>query len=146
MTAGIWIARALALVGFADAAYLTATHFAGAAVFCGASEGCESVLTSEYATVGPVPVALVGAAYYAVASLSAWTPLEAWSRRTAAFLAALTGVGLLVTAGLVWLQASVIGAWCRFCLASAAITALLFLTALYLTRTVPAESEAAAVS
>jgi uncharacterized membrane protein len=145
MTAGIWIARALALVGFVDAAYLTATHYAGAAVFCGASGGCETVLTSEYATLGPVPLALIGAAYYAVASLAAWTPLETWSRRTAAFLATVTGAGFVATAGLFWLQASVIGAWCRFCLASAAITTLLFLTALYLTRRVPAEPEAAAV-
>ena len=36
MTVGVWIARALALVGFADAAYLTATHYAGAPVFCAA--------------------------------------------------------------------------------------------------------------
>jgi uncharacterized membrane protein len=140
MTAGIWSARALALVGFADAAYLTATHYAGAPVFCGASGGCETVLTSEYATVGPVPVALVGAAYYTAASLAAWTPIGAWSRRTAAFLAGLTGAGFVVTAGPFWLQASVIGAWCRFCLGSAAITTLLFLTALYLTRAVPRES------
>ena len=144
MTAGIWIARALALVGFADAAYLTATHYAGAPVFCGASGGCETVLSSEYAAVGPVPVALIGAAYYAVASLAAWTPVGAWSRRTAAFLAALTGAGFAVTAGLFWLQASVIGAWCRFCLASAAITTLLFLTALSLTRAIPRESSQAA--
>ena len=141
MTAGVWIARSLALVGFADAAYLTATHYAGAPVFCGPSGGCETVLTSEYATLGPVPIALIGAGYYAVASLSAWTPLEAWSRRTAAFLAALTGAGFVVTAGLVWLQATVIGAWCRFCLVSAAITTLLFLTAIYLMRRVPEAPE-----
>lgn len=141
MTAGIWIARALALVGFADAAYLTATHYAGAPVFCGASGGCETVLTSEYATLGPVPVALVGAAYYAVASLAAWTPPGAWSRRTAAFLVALTGAAFVVTGGFFWLQATVIGAWCRFCLASAAITTLLFLTALYLARVVPRQPD-----
>lgn len=134
MTAGIWIARALGGVGFADAAYLTATHYAGAPVFCGASGGCETVLTSEYATLGPVPVALVGAVYYTVASLAAWTPREAWTRRTAVFLAGLTGAGLAVTAVLFWLQASVIDAWCRFCLVSAAITTLLFVTAMYLLR------------
>ena len=134
MKAGIWIARVLALVGFADAAYLTANHFAGAPVFCGAGGGCETVLTSEFATLGPVPVALVGAAYYAVASLAAWTPLAAWSRRTAAFLAGLTGAGFAVSAVLFWLQATVIDAWCRFCLASAAITTLLFVTAIWVMR------------
>lgn len=134
MTSGIWIARALALVGFVDAAYLTATHFAAASVFCGESGGCETVLTSAYATVGPVPIALVGALYYGVASLAAWTPAHAWSRRTALFLAALTGTGLAVSAALFWLQATVLDAWCRFCLVSAAVTALLFATALVLVR------------
>ena len=140
MKAGIWITRLLALVGFADAAYLTASHYAGASVFCGSSGGCETVLTSEFATVGPVPVALVGAAYYAVASLAAWTPLGGWSRRTAVFLAGLTGAGFAVTAVFFWLQATVIDAWCRFCLVSAAITTLLFATALYLARAAPRES------
>lgn len=144
MKTGIWIARVLALVGFADAAYLTASHYTGAAAFCGPSGGCETVLTSEFATLGPVPLALVGAAYYAVASLAAWTPLEAWSRRTAVFLAGLTGAGFAVTMVLFWLQASVIDAWCRFCLASAAITTLLFAAAIYLVRTAGREPADAA--
>lgn len=134
MKAGIWIARVLALVGFADAAYLTANHYAGAPVFCGPSGGCETVLTSGFATLGPVPLALVGAVYYAVASLAAWTPVSAWSRRTAVFLAGLTGAGFAVSAALFWLQATVIDAWCRFCLASAAITTLLFVTAIWVMR------------
>jgi uncharacterized membrane protein len=134
MKAGIWIARAFALVGFADAAYLTATHYAGTPVFCGASAGCETVLTSEFAMLGPVPVALLGAVYYAIASMAAWTPIDSWSRGTAAFLAGLTGIALAVSGALFWIQAAVIEAWCRFCLVSAAITLLLFATALWLLR------------
>jgi uncharacterized membrane protein len=134
MKSGIWIARALALVGFADAAYLTATHYAGAPVFCGSSGGCDAVLTSAFATLGPVPIALLGAIYYGIASLVAWTPVEAWSRRTAEFLAGLTGLAVVVSGILFLLQALVIEAWCRYCLVSAAITILLFLTALALLR------------
>lgn len=145
MKAGIWIARALALVGFADAAYLTASHFGGAPVFCGASGGCDAVLTSAFATLGPVPIALLGAAYYGVASLVAWTPIDSWSRRTAGFLAGLTGLGLAVSVVLFWLQASVIDAWCRYCLVSAAITALLFLTALAVLRATERSPASAAV-
>lgn len=136
MKVGIWIARVLALVGFADAAYLTATHYAGAPVFCGASGGCDAVLTSAFATVGPVPIALLGAVYYGIASLLAWTPVESWSRRTAGSLSALTAVALVVSGVLFMLQALVIGAWCRYCLVSAAITTLLFVTALVLLRAV----------
>lgn len=129
MRPGIWIARALALVGFADAAYLTATHFAGAPVFCGASGGCETVLTSDFATLGPIPIALIGAVYYAIASLIAWTPTSSWSGRTAALLAGLSGLALVVSGILFWIQAAVLDAWCRFCLVSAAITLLLFASA-----------------
>lgn len=136
MKGGIWIARALALVGFADAAYLTATHYAGAPVFCGASGGCDAVLTSTFATLGPFPIALLGAIYYGIASLLSWTPIESWSLRTAGVLAGLTGGALAVSAVLFLLQALVIEAWCRYCLVSAAITTLLFLTALVVLRAV----------
>jgi uncharacterized membrane protein len=134
MKIGIWIVRVLALVGFADTAYLTASHYAGAEVFCGASGGCETVLTSEFAMLGPVPVALLGAVYYAITSLAAWTPTDSWSRGTAIFLAGLTGLALAASGALFWIQAAVIEAWCRFCLVSAAITLLLFATAVWLLR------------
>jgi uncharacterized membrane protein len=136
MKGGIWIARVLALVGFADVAYLTASHYAGAAVFCGASGGCDEVLTSAFATLGPVPIALLGAVYYGIASLLAWTPIESWTRRTAGVLAGLTGVALVVSGVLFLLQALVIEAWCRYCLVSAAITTLLFVSALVVLRAV----------
>jgi uncharacterized membrane protein len=44
----------------------------------------------------------------------------------------LTGAGLVVSVVLFWLQVAVIEAWCRFCLVSAAITTLLFLSAVAL--------------
>ena len=132
MSPAIWIARALTLVGFADAAYLTATHYAGSSVFCGASGGCETVLSSEFATVGPVPIALVGAVYYALASLIAWTPTGSWSRTTARALVALAGLAFAVSAVLFAIQAFELHAWCRFCLVSAAITTLLFATSIWI--------------
>jgi uncharacterized membrane protein len=134
MSAGIWIARVLALVGFADAAYLTATHYAESSVFCGASGGCETVLTSEFATLGPVPIALVGAVYYALASLLAWTPAASWTRITAGALVALTGLAFAVSSVLFGIQAFQLHAWCRFCLVSAAITTLLFGASIWLLR------------
>ena len=134
MSPGIWITRALALVGFADAAYLTATHYAGSSVFCGASGGCETVLSSGFATLGPVPIALIGAVYYALASLLVWTPAASWSRTTAGALAGLTGLAFAVSAVLFGIQAFELHAWCRFCLVSAAITTLLFLTSIWILR------------
>jgi uncharacterized membrane protein len=47
-------------------------------------------------------------------------------------LVGLTGAAVTVSALLFWLQAAVIDAWCRFCLVSAAVTTLLFISALAL--------------
>lgn len=128
----MWTARLLALAGFLDATYLTVSHYSGADVACGPAGGCELVLTSRWATIGDVPIAAVGVAYYALASVLAWTPAESWGRRTSWALVVLTGAGFVFSAVLFWLQAAVIDAWCRFCLVSAAITTLLFLSAVAL--------------
>lgn len=137
MTPALWSARLLALAGFVDAAYLTAHHYSGLGVACGPGGGCEAVLTSGYAEVAGIPVAMAGLAYYVAASLIAWTPRAAWSRRTAAALVGLESVALAVSATLVWVQAVRIGSWCRFCLVSAVLTLLLFLVSLWLFRATP---------
>lgn len=129
-----WAARLLALIGFLDAAYLTAVHLAGGSLACGASGGCDVVTTSRFATVGGVPIAAVGLAYYIAVSLVAWTPPEAWTRKHARALLGLTGTALGVSAFLVYLQAAVLEAWCRYCLVSAGITLALVVCAVALAR------------
>ena len=132
--APLWAVRILALVGFLDAAYLTATHYGGLGLACAPGAGCETVTTSRWATVGPVPIAAIGLGYYALVSLIAWTPPTAFSHRLVRALLVLTGTALVVSAFLFYLQAAVIGAWCRYCLLSAGITLLLFLFAVALAR------------
>ncbi|MGH7571963.1 MAG: vitamin K epoxide reductase family protein [Gemmatimonadota bacterium] len=134
MKALLWLLRGLAAVGFLDAAYLTASHFAGSALACGPGGGCELVTTSPYATLGPVPIAAVGLAYYALVSVIVWTPAGSFSGGLRWALLLLTGTAVAVSAVLFYLQAAVIGAWCRFCLVSAGVTLLLFLAALALAR------------
>ena len=48
----------LSFLGFADASYLTADHYLSLPLPC-TLNGCEVVLTSRYATLGPVPTALL---------------------------------------------------------------------------------------
>lgn len=134
MSVALWTARVLAFLGFVDAAYLTASHFAGQAVACGPTGGCEVVLSSRFATVGEIPVAAIGLAYYGIVSLLVWTPRDSWSRGIALAFAGIEGVALVVSGALVWIQYDVIGSWCRFCLVSAAITVALFACALSLLR------------
>lgn len=141
MTVPLWTARLLALAGFLDAAWLTASHFSGQSLTCGPGGGCEVVLTSRYATVGGIPVAALGLAYYVLATLIAWTPRDAWSRGVARTFLGLEAVALLVSGGLFWVQYARIHAWCRFCLFSAAVTVGLFACAVALHRAVTSGSD-----
>ena len=51
----------LAVLGLADAAYLTIIHYAGIKALCtSAHNSCQQVQTSQYSKVAGVPVALLG--------------------------------------------------------------------------------------
>ena len=120
------LAAVVALIGLADAIYLTIKHYTGEAVPCSIIEGCEQVLTSSYAEIAGVPLAIFGAAAYfvafALATLAAFGSVRAWM---------LFGVQVVLmtifTAWLIYLQAFVIEAFCQFCLLSAGTTLTLFI-------------------
>lgn len=111
----------VALVGVADAVYLTVKHFTAAPVPCSLISGCETVLTSEYAEIGGVPLAAFGAiAYFAAFSLGI---LAAFGNRMTWNLFGVQVVMMAIfTTWLLYLQAFVIGAFCQFCLLSAITT------------------------
>jgi uncharacterized membrane protein len=116
-----------AAAGLADSAYLTAKHFSGGEVPCSVIEGCEQVLTSAYAELFGIPTAAFGAAAYFAAFSLAILTYYGNSRLWNLFgLLTLTMAGF--TVWLVYLQAYVIGAFCQFCLISAATTTLLLVT------------------
>jgi len=120
------ILRLLAFVGFLDAAYLTIEHFSGKIPPCTLVDGCNSVLTSQYATLGPVPLALAGVLYY----VSLFVLISAASGQSAGRYASLAmfllSVGLAASLGLIYLQWQVIEAFCFYCLVSASVTILMF--------------------
>ena len=119
----------LSLVGLADSLYLTVEHVTGQSVRCTIVAGCSEVLSSSYAVVAGIPLAAVGAAaYFTVFSLAI---LAIFGYRIAGkLLAPLTAFMALISLWLIYLQAFVIGAFCQFCLLSAAITITLFVIAL----------------
>jgi len=130
--ARVWdaLVALFALVGLADAAYLTAEHLSGNSVRCMIVSGCDEVLQSSYSTVaGGVPVAALGAvAYFTAFSLATLAAFGyAGARR---LLAPLVAVMFLATLWFVYLQAFVIRAYCVYCLVSAAITTTLALLVL----------------
>ena len=123
----------LALVGLADAIYLTVQHVTGQSVRCTLVSGCSEVLSSSYASINGIPLALIGAvAYFSVFSLATLAvfgyPL------VSKLLLVVIGLMFLTTLWLIYLQAFVIGHFCQFCLLSALVTILLTLLVLFASR------------
>ena len=124
-----YLAAFVALIGLGDAVYLTIHHFTLVPVPCGEAFDCGQVLTSEYAEIAGIPLALFGAAAYFLAFSLA--TLAAFENRKMWFL---FGVEASLMAAfslwLLYLQAFVINAFCQFCLISAATSLTLFIIAL----------------
>jgi len=114
----------IALVGLADATFLTVAHLTGDDAVCGSSAGCSAVLGSAYAAVAGIPTAAFGAlAYFVVFSTSVLASFGYARART--LLALVVAVMFAATLGLLYVQAFVLHAFCPFCLLSAALTFLL---------------------
>lgn len=119
------LAAVVALVGVADSIYLTIHHFTGEKVPCSVVEGCEQVLSSSYAEIAGIPLAIFGAAAYftafSLAILAAFGNRLTWT-----LFSVQVAFMMLFTTWLVYLQAFVIEAFCQFCLLSAGTTFVLF--------------------
>ena len=118
------LAAIVSVAGLADATYLTVQALTGETLSCGGSPDCFRVLGSSYAKVGRVPLALLGAvAYFSVFTFATFAAFGYARART--LLVSVIGAMFLVTIWLLYLQAFVLHAYCRYCLFSAAITFLL---------------------
>ena len=116
---------ALALTGVAIAAYLTYAHYADTRIAC-PTGGCETVQSSSYAFLGPLPVALLGLLAYIAILASLLLPRE--TRWTVVLATALSGA--IFSAYLFGVQALELDAFCTWCLASdVLITAIAGLSA-----------------
>ncbi len=123
----------LALFGFLLAMYLWLWKIGLlGGIACGTGS-CEAVQFSEHAVMFGIPVAFFGVVGYLgllITSLAGLQPAWIDRREPAILLATISGVGVAFSGYLTYLEAVVIEAWCRWCLVSAAIIGMIFLTAL----------------
>jgi uncharacterized membrane protein len=124
----------LSLAGLFIATYLL-LHRLGVVgtLACGADGGCAVVQSSRWAVFLGVPVPAWGVGGYALllgAALAGVQPGLADDRRVAGVLLALSSAAFLFSAYLTALEAFVIHAWCRWCLASAGVATAIFLLSL----------------
>lgn len=128
------VAALLALAGTMLSLYLVLQRmgFLGPLV-CGPGHGCETVQASRYSELFGIPVAAYGLGGYLVMMLIAMMGMQgsaAESPIPTRLLALFSGIGFLFTCYLTGLELFVIHAICRWCVGSAVIITLLFVTSL----------------
>lgn len=126
------ILLSFSFLGFLDATYLTAKHLVGGTANCILGSGCEQVLTSRWSEISGIPISLFGAIYYLTIFVLAILFFRTKKIELMIPVLAVTSLGLIISAWLVYLQIFVIGQICTYCLASAIITTVLFITSLCL--------------
>jgi len=117
-------AALIAVVGLAEATYLTVMYLVGETAVCGGSSDCFQVLGSSYARIGRVPVSGLGAlAYFSAFSFATFAGFGyAPARR---FFSWTVIAMFCTTLWLLYVQAFRLHAFCRYCLFSAALIFLL---------------------
>ena len=120
----------LAFIGMIDALFLSIKRNAGP-IPCHVTHGCTDVLTSKYSEFGGIPLSWLGLAFYVtVFSLAVFTVFENPKKDSGLLLRTIfyfSGVGLIISALLVGIQAFVLKAFCEYCLLSAALVLSIFL-------------------
>jgi uncharacterized membrane protein len=127
-------AALLSLTGLFISAYLYLYKIGKiGSLACGAG-GCETVQWSPWSRVAGIEVSLVGLLGYVsllVLCLAALQPSMVHRREPALLLAVLSGIAVLFTLYLTYLELFVIHAICRWCVASGVIIVGIFILSLF---------------
>ena len=125
----------LSFLGFVDATYLTITHYKHIIPPCTITHGCEAVLSSKFATIYGVPLALFGSIYFFISIVLDVLIFQhrnnVWMRRIFMFF---NSYGALFAVLLLYLQFVVIKAICQYCMLVELILFLLFYFSILLLR------------
>lgn len=133
----------MAVLGFADAAYLTIEHYRGVIPPCSVLQGCETVLTSSYSVIFGVPVSLMGGLYYLLVAIGAFMYLEskhgkgeiaAYHASVLKWTLIITALGFGMSLWFVYIQLFVLHSICIYCMGSAITSIALFIIAIAMLR------------
>ena len=127
------ITLTLSIIGLLISVYLTYVHYDDSVLVCTSGGGCHTVQQSEYATLGPVPIALFGVLMFLTLGALALVRLRdiefSFVNRETAPLAAwgITLTALLYYAYLVYVELFVLEAICQWCVATTIATIGIFI-------------------
>lgn len=124
----------LSVLGIADAAYLTYKHTRKQPLMCPIGSDCSVVTESSWGHIFGVRNEVLGLLYYGglCASMLGVLFVPGFAQNFLPYLPWFVGSGVLFSLFLVFVQAFVIKKYCFYCLISAGISLLLFLTSLKL--------------
>ncbi len=125
----------IAALGFLDATYLAVEHYTTFSLPCSITHGCEFVTNSVYSEILGIPVAVLGAAYYASVLLGTVVAQELKKPRWLLGIAYSTTLGFLFSLWFVYAQLFLIKAICQYCMVSAATSTMLFVVSMLYLRT-----------
>ncbi len=141
-----YVLMLLGVVGVAIGSYLTIAHWGKQPIVCGGVGDCNTVNSSEYASVAGLPVAGLGALLYLTMTLTAiawaarrdvdWLPIAYWGL-------ALAGAGY--AAYLTYIELDVLHAICVWCVSSATILTVSLILGSIAVFVEPDETESEAV-
>jgi uncharacterized membrane protein len=123
----------LALIGAFIATYLTLYKIGVIGQLTCSIHGCETVNSSRWATFLGFPVAAWGVAFYAAMFVIALIGISEKfedQRNISQALALMSGIGVLFSAWLTYLELFVIHAVCIWCVTSAVIVTIIFVLSL----------------
>jgi len=114
------ISALLSAAGVAISTYLLGIRLIGIPAICGPAlgpfGGCAKVEASAWSSIGPIPVAAIGVAGSAAILVATIVHARNRSEGVLAFWLFAALAGAAIEAGLIAIQAFVIGAWCLWCL------------------------------
>lgn len=123
----------LSVIGFLISAYLFYTYIFGEPIVC-LDRGCEAVRASKYSYFLGLPIPAFGGLFYFGVFILSFIRTIFDDRREELINRLIFGfsaVGLLISLYLTYLEAFVIKAFCTWCVSSALVVLVMFLTSLY---------------
>lgn len=112
----------LGFLGFLVVTYLTVLHFKHIIPSCTVTGNCEKVLTSQFASIGPVPLALLGSLFYFAVIILCILIITDYKKVFVDLFYVVSAIGFLVSMVLIYIQAFILHAFCQYCLTSEVIS------------------------
>ena len=122
----------LSLLGFVDAVYLVWKSRIKKPLVCPIGQDCNKVLESKWGKVFFIKNDILGLLFYVGVIIGSVLLLSEFSEKIKIVLILASGIAVLFSIFLVFIQAKVIKNYCFYCLISALINVLIFLNVLLL--------------